>query len=156
MTDAESNSDPQSYNVAITGSGCVMRVSGVKLDINNVLSLVKLQACAIHRMGEQRTGFKSQVHQSTSFNVVVSEASEHDFDRQVSDAIEFLKEHGNDIRNVMAMPGVDGGVLDFAIARRDFVVQNDYFPPQLLSLAGSLGLGINIAQYSIGDADHRC
>jgi hypothetical protein len=45
-------------------------------------------------------------------------------------------------------------VLDFAIERRDVAVQCDYFPPDLVRIAGELGIGLMPSLYpAAGDTD---
>jgi hypothetical protein len=45
--------------------------------------------------------------------------------------------------------GVENVHLDFGIERRDTFTQYDYFPPKLLTLAGELGIRIELSQYPI-------
>ncbi len=39
------------------------------------------------------------------------------------------------------MTGHEDACLDFAIEQRDVAIQCDFFPPELIKLAGALGLG---------------
>ena len=77
----------------------------------------------------------------------VSGAEVDDLSKQVEDAITFLQRHAEDIRMMMnAASG--GGVLDFAIERRDAAVQFDRFPAALVVEAGRLGLGLELSQFT--------
>ncbi len=51
------------------------------------------------------------------------------------------------MRRPVEWPGVQAVDLDFGIERRDVAVQCDRLPPELVRLAGSLGLGIELSQY---------
>ena len=62
------------------------------------------------------------------------------------DAIEFLTHNKTQLHQIMSLPGVEGA-LDFGIVWRDVAFQCDYFPPELIRIAGELGLGIELSQY---------
>jgi hypothetical protein len=66
---------------------------------------------------------------------------------QVKDAIVFLQKHQSEIARLAGFPGVEGRTLDFGYHNRNVFVQCDYLPPELLVLAGSLGVGIELSLY---------
>jgi hypothetical protein len=86
-------------------------------------------------------------------NIRVSDADFDDLAQQVQDVIGFLGRYADDVRRLVAFPGVEGVDLDFGIRRRDVAGQYDSFPPGLVSLAGSLGLGLTISHYEISDPE---
>ena len=131
-----------------TGAGCVLRVSG-EFEVDALLSRITIVPYRIDRKGQPRVGPKSTVSAYDSFHVATSDAGWCDLERQIGDTIEFLRNHRQDVAYVMSFPGVSEAELDFAVARRDVAVQNDYFPAELLRLAGDLGIGINISHYSL-------
>lgn len=47
----------------------------------------------------------------------------------------------------MDFPGIESRTLDFPVENRDVAVQCDVLPAQLLLLAGSLGIAIEISRY---------
>jgi hypothetical protein len=67
--------------------------------------------------------------------------------------IAFLERHAEEVRRLVAFPGAEGVELDFGIARRNVAAQSDWFPPRLVSLAGSLCLGLTISHYAISAPD---
>lgn len=70
-----------------------------------------------------------------------------EFPVQVKEATEFLKRHEKDIETIVAFPNVEAA-LDFGIElKRDFL-NCDYLPPELLRLAGNLGIGIELSHYA--------
>jgi hypothetical protein len=129
-----------------TGMGCVLRVSGDDFDVDDLQSRLRIVPVHVERKGKPRFGHASKIADSTSFNIVTSEVSEHDLSAQIRDTVAYLQRHGEDVQRIMSFPGVTSAVLDFAIERRDVVVQNDYLPPELLLLAGKFGIGINLSQ----------
>lgn len=75
---------------------------------------------------------------------------------QVRDAIAFLRMNRDEIQRAVEFAGVDDARLDFGVFCRmsnDMVAHFDYFPPELLRLAGELELGIEISLYSVSDED---
>lgn len=90
---------------------------------------------------------------TSGFNVVVSDAEFSEFTRQVEDTIAFLTTHRGELERLGAAPGIEELWLDFGIERRDVMLQCDQFPPELIRLAGQLGMGIELSQYPVPDDD---
>jgi len=72
--------------------------------------------------------------------------------KQIKDAVAFLKDNNNSKQlSILAKyPGVEGLDLDFGVNRKDcdkFPVKWYNFPPDLLRLAGNLGIGLEITFY---------
>jgi hypothetical protein len=129
---------------------CVLRVSGKAFDAEKYLALSGLTTGRIFRAGEPR--FKSSPegkrNQSSGFTVDVSDASWEDLRTQVQDAVAFLKEHEQGLTMLRSAPGLEDMRLDFPVDLRiNVMAQFDYFPPELVSRAGALGLGIEISVY---------
>ena len=95
------------------------------------------------------TGDKNKI---SGINVEVSRADFNQLKVQVSDTIRFLETNKGQIEKLVKFCGAVGTIeLDFAIEKRDVVVQTDSFPSRLLYLAGNLGLGICLSQYPVSD-----
>ena len=71
----------------------------------------------------------------------------------MTDAVEFLTESAAEVRRLVAFPGVTGVVLDFGIAWRDVVAQSDQFPAELVRLAGSYGIALELSHYPVSDGE---
>lgn len=76
----------------------------------------------------------------------VSDADFDNFGKQVDDAIRFLQAHEADVKQMLSASQATG-VLDFAIEWRDVAVQYDSIPAELVRMAGSLGLALEISHY---------
>jgi hypothetical protein len=132
---------------------CVLRVSGTEFDADKYSALSALKVCGIFHRGEPRFSSKpdGKIRDFSGFNVSVSDASWERINEQVNDAIAFLKENKEALMMLRAAPGVEDMDLDFAVDLRidriNIVAQCDYFPPDLVSLAGAIGLGIEISIY---------
>ena len=70
---------------------------------------------------------------------------------QIPDAIEFLRRNQTELVRLSAFSGISDKRLDFGYVRRDVAVQYDYLPPELLSEAGALGIGIELSLYPASD-----
>ena len=131
----------------------MLRISGADLDIDSLLAATSLVPEISYRKGETRRN--GTIHERSGAAFLVSAADFDDFEAQKNGALIILTERHDAIRTLMQFPGVDGGCLDFGILRRDTVVQCDFFPPELLKLAGELGLGIELSQYPCNTDDEE-
>lgn len=88
---------------------------------------------------------------TSGFSVGVSDRSWESLGGQVDDAIAFLKEHRDAIRMLGSAPGVESMRLDFPvdvkIDRVNIMTQFECLSPELVTLAGALGLAIEISIY---------
>ena len=128
---------------------CVLRANGCEFLVDCFLEDSDLVPCKVYHRGEPRSPLSMQgkVHESSGLHIVVSEADFDNMQGQIQDAISFMKHHQAELERLCKFPGVEGSYLDFGIAKRDVVAQYDYLPPELLYLAGSLGIGIELSQY---------
>lgn len=128
----------------------VLRAYGEDFDVDACLADCHLPVCAVKRRGEpvfpasQPNGRR---HEQSGIHIFVSDADFSDFSRQVVEATEFLRREVEQIARIRAFQGVESVTLDFGIERRDVAVQCDYLPAELIGLAGTLGLGIELSQY---------
>lgn len=132
----------------------ILRANGVGFDPDRFCSESPLRPCALYRRGEPvlpATRPDGRTHSVSRINLVLSEADFHEFHRQVDEATAFLEAEKDEIARLRSFPGMESMTIDFGIARRDVLVQSDYFPPSLVRLAGELGLGIELSQYPVGE-----
>jgi hypothetical protein len=130
---------------------CVMRADGSSFDIDAFCASTSLDVIARHRAGESRRPGAGPSTRS-SINVRVSDADFANLPEQVDDAVGFLEAYADEVRRLVAFPGVEDVTLDFGVKRRDVAAQSDSFPARLVSLAGGLGVGITVSQYAITPA----
>jgi len=89
-------------------------------------------------------------------NVAISDASWGDLPAQVVDAERFLRDNREEIRRLRAFPGVEGITLDFPIELRigkSVWAQSDRFPASLVTIAGELGLNLELSIYPPPEED---
>ena len=134
---------------------CILRISGTDLSLDE-LEKIKFAPDSTWQKGTPKISNKpdGKKYMSTGARYIVSDADFDEFDIQKNEAIDFLNKNKRMIEEVIKLPSVEDASLDFGIERRDVAVQCDYFQPELLKLAGNLGLGIELSQYPI-DEDER-
>ena len=135
---------------------CLLRVTGRNLDPDRVLaSSEHLAPCKVFRRGEPRSLSRpdGKQHAVSGFSVEVSRSSRSDLVGQVRDAVAFLKEHEVALARLHSTPGVEDMRLDFPvdlrIDRESVFAQFDFLPSELVSLAGALGLGLELSIYPL-------
>jgi hypothetical protein len=132
---------------------CVLRVTGKQFDPDKYLALSGLEAITVFHRGEPRfaSSPEGKRRDHSGFHVAVSDASWEGVREQVKDAIAFLKKNEDAIRVLGSATGVEDIRLDFPVDLRidrvKVMAQFDYFPPELVSLAGAMGIGIEISVY---------
>ncbi|MGY1459837.1 MULTISPECIES: hypothetical protein [unclassified Luteimonas] len=87
-------------------------------------------------------------HRESSLNVLVSDRDGDDLSGQVLDALSFLREHAAAVKALVALPGVSAS-LDFGLWQKDTMSQSVSFAPDLVALAGELGLGLEASLYAV-------
>jgi|SRR5918911_420384 hypothetical protein len=125
--------------------GCVLRVSGGDFQPHSFLKDSGFVPCNVFRKGERKA--KDRVWDSSGFTVVVSEASGDDFAQQVQDAAGFLRKHKEELARLIKFAGLEDARLDFGVSRKSGFLRSSYLPPELLTLAGEVGVGIEISIY---------
>jgi len=128
---------------------CILRVYGEQLDVGALTSAVSLEADRIWKKGEKRRAGAGKLQSSSGVTFVASEADFDCFKVQVRDAIEFLERNLADVSVLSAFPGVERAVLDFGAEMSEGkVAVSSYLPPQLVRLAASAGIGIEVSVYA--------
>lgn len=136
----------------------VLRASGPDFDVDAFVAECEWGVSNVFHRGEAllpATQSDGRKRRESGLNVVISEAGFHEFADQIDDAIEFLTKRASVVRKLAALPGMTGVVLDFGIAWRDAVAQSDQFPAELVRLAGSCGIGLELTHYPVSDGENR-
>lgn len=128
----------------------MLRAAGDNFDVEMYLGGCTLPDVSSYKRGDRKFP-KSQPSgprlQQSGIHAVASAADFDDFSQQVADSIKFLITYADEVRRLRNFPGVEGVTLDFGISRRDVVVQFVHFPAELVRLAGSLDLGLELSVY---------
>jgi hypothetical protein len=76
-----------------------------------------------------------------------------DLSLQCKDAVAFLHQNDVELHRLAEFPGAADRRLDFGYYRQDVAVQCYYLTPELLALAGRLGVGIELSLYEGTDGE---
>jgi hypothetical protein len=125
--------------------GCVLRASGDNFQPHKFLDESAFVPCNAFLKGERKA--KDCAWDSSGFTVVISEASGDNFAQQIQDAVEFLRQHKEELARLMRCEGLDDARIDFGVSRKNGFLQSSYLPPELITLAGALGIGVEISIY---------
>ena len=124
---------------------CIFRAIGFDFNVNDFLSRSTLKPYKIWRKGEHKT--PTHINKASGLQLVASEADMDEVPQQIADSIEFLRLHHDELEKLQQYDGAETLILDFGIEDRNDVLQCDRFPPELLRLAGNLGIGSEITRY---------
>ena len=80
---------------------CILRISGAGLDIEALLLHRSLVPNRTWRKGEERA-IKGKAHSDNGVSFVASDADFDEFERQLTDATEFLETHSSEIAAMAA------------------------------------------------------
>ena len=118
-------------------SGCVLRVSGKAFSPGRFLEKHSLPGA------EDRGSFLA---------VLVSARPGNDFSGQIQEAAAFLASHSSELRELVPSFNAELVSLDFGVWLKDTASQSYCFPLSLVSLAGSLGLSLEVSLYAAADS----
>lgn len=84
----------------------------------------------------------------SGFSVCIGGGDDCDLNRQVADAMEFLRVESSEIRRIRSLPSVEKACLRFGeVWPEDIVGRSPVLPSQLLLACGQLELDIVLCQY---------
>ena len=130
--------------------GAVLHVDGEDFDPNSLLPSLALHPYRVYRKGEPTGPRSKRVHESGGFSCNVSPADGL-LSAEAADALAFLTTHRADLARLRDHPAVGDMRIDFGYYQRidgeRVVVQRDYLSPELLRLAGELGVGFELSLY---------
>lgn len=126
---------------------CILRIGGAELDADDLLRECRLDAYRIDRKGEIGLLKSRGPHEKSSVHVDVSSAGFDDLPGQVADAVTFLRANQSAVRAAVTFPGVEWAQLDFGVEHADVAIDSKYLKPELLALAGGMGLAIELSIY---------
>jgi hypothetical protein len=128
----------------------VFHAVGKKFDPRPYLTTSSLKPYSTFLRGDPILSGNKKTHRAGGFKCLVS-SRDGDLAGQIEDAILFLKTSHEDLRRLAQLPEVESKHLDFGyylrIDQKRIFAQSDYLPPELLKLAGELGIGIELSLY---------
>jgi len=132
----------------------MLRISGVELDIDELVKSVDLPFEKLYRRGQPKSEFNPDlgVFEKSGCNILVSKAGFTELPTQHSDAVEFLTDHLNKIEALSSWTDVDSAVLDFGTEINPETVAKYIGPPKsLIRLIAKTDLDIEYSVYRCSD-----
>jgi hypothetical protein len=129
---------------------CVLRARGSDFAVDDFLSTSTLKPIVIARRGQPQypnISTTSAIPNDSGLHIVASEADFSEVNVQIADSIYFLEQNSSELARLIAFPGVERVSLDFGIEERETAAQRECFPPELLRIAGNLGVWIEFTLY---------
>jgi hypothetical protein len=129
---------------------CVLHIADQACSFSDFLEQTGLPVYRSHEKGDTRVHGKREPYKDYGFSCTVSEREWRDLAGQIEDATSFLRKYEPELRKLLATHSVDDIRLDFPYECRlgeRIAVQCDYLPPELLRLAGTFGIGIEMSLY---------
>ena len=133
------------------GIGTTLRVGGTSLDISALLSQIRIKPCAVFRKGHPVNSICSHLAKRNGANFAIRNASGRDLPKHISETIDFLKAHQEDLLAIRQFPGIDSLNIDFSTPSENELIRNLYLPADLVTLAAKFGCSINISMYAIAE-----
>jgi hypothetical protein len=134
---------------------CVLRARGSSFAVDEFLAASSLQPITVFHRGEKQSP-KSRPMTGSGFHTDVSAADFSNLQGQIADAVQFVKQNQDELARLVGFPGVENVSVDFGIEERDVAAQSERFPPNLLTMLGSLGICLEFTLYPCQEpAGHR-
>jgi uncharacterized protein (DUF927 family) len=133
--------------------GVILRISGKELDVDNFDLGWNITPSTVHRKGEPVRISKPDGKKKEFFELVfeVSNADYSDLKSQIKETTEFLDQNKDYLNRLSAYSTIETIALDFSfnsrIDRKNVEVQFDYFPAELIKLAGQFSMDIWLTQW---------
>jgi hypothetical protein len=128
---------------------CVLRAKGTNFAVDEFLSKSTLKPVVVFRRGQSQypNSAPHRIPNASGFHAVASEADFSQLQVQIGDAVQFLEQNHAELARLIALPEVERVSLDFGIEERDVAAQSECFPPNLLRIAGNLGIWLEFTLY---------
>jgi len=131
--------------------GCILRVVSSSTDVESLIKASGLRPYKVYREGEPLVPVRKLVNKYSGFNIHVSIADGSSLDRQVRDAIRFLKRHSAGLGRLKRHRKFEEMTLDFGLWRgtdeTEPLARFCRLPAILIELAGRHGIALELSFY---------
>ena len=129
---------------------CVLRISGVDLNINELVDSIDLPFEGIYLEGQPKSKLNPDlgIFEKNGCSLLISSAGFSELPTQHSDSEKFLTDHLDEIIKLSSWPNVDLAVLDFGTEINPETVSKYIGPPKnLIKLIVKANLDIEYSVY---------
>lgn len=132
---------------------CCLTIKGVYYSTDNITADMFGPQVNVFKKGEKMSNGK--VQEVSGISIPIGDSNLDCLETEIVDAIQFMKHHKVTISRLIKRSGVDDAYISFAIKQRNELALFDYFPAELLVLAGSIGLGIQFCQFKCANVQSK-
>jgi hypothetical protein len=128
--------------------GCYFTAGGRTFDVDAFLRRSALQADAVFYRGQPLRVPKGKLQKVSGFSVTINHTKVFgDLERQIPKALGFLRAQQRELLRLSRFPGVSDRRLVFPCCRPEGTYGVERFPAELLELAGSSRIEIELTFY---------
>jgi len=130
---------------------CVLKLFSAEKSFRAFASKCSMPVYSVKEAGETRRKSTGEVREEHRISFDVSDREWDEFPAQAKEAEAFLEKYRSELTELFSTHPISSAYLDFPIWSRlseEIVNQNDHLPAGLVATCGSLGLGIEMSQYS--------
>ena len=128
--------------------GCYFTASGRTFDVDSFLRRTTLDADAVFYRGQPLKIPKGKLQKVTGFSVTINHTRVFgDLEPQIPKALRFLRKQQRELLRLSRFPGVSDLRLVFPCCRPEGTYGVERFPAELLELAGSRRIYIELSFY---------
>jgi len=128
--------------------GCYLTARGRTFDVDSFLKRTTLDADTIFYRGQPLKVPKGKLREVSGFSVTINHTKVFgDLEPQIPKALKFRRNHQEELRRLSRFPGVSDLWLVFPCCRPEGTYGVERFPAELLDLAGSRGISIEVSFY---------
>lgn len=133
--------------------GCNLSIIGEDLDVDALETKLGLPGFHKNYKGVPRYRTKPEKEKLpySYMSTAISDAGFDDMEQQVKDVISYLKQHFDTLKLVSGVKEVQYFNLGFGVDYANKFCQSMYLPPELVRLAGELGMSIELSLYTSED-----
>lgn len=125
--------------------GCYLSASGEQFDVDTFLEDSSFDPDVVHYVGD-KTRLPGRFCENSGFAVYINDVFGQ-LNVQIPPALQFLRDQQMELRRLVGFPGVTDVRIVFTYCPGNLPTRDEYFPPELLHLAGSLSIGITLSVY---------
>jgi hypothetical protein len=135
---------------------CVFHIYLETDQLDFILNSTNLPIYKAHKKGDTHKYLKDKVYDYNLISCVVSDKDWNDFEGQTDDMMDFLNKYHIELKSLKDNFKIDNWQFDvpyYCRLEAGMIVQNDFLPSRLLSLAGYFGIDINLSLYPMSEED---
>jgi hypothetical protein len=131
--------------------GCYLTAAGTKFDVDSFLKRSTLQPDSVFYRGQPLKAPKGKVRRTSGSSVTVIETRVFgELSPQIPKALRFVRQEQRELARLARFPGVTDLRLVFPCCRDEGTYGCERFPAELLTLAGSRRIDIELSFYPGG------